>query len=233
MVLFRGVIIMNKYKRFYLLCGFVMLASEVWKQLTLTFTIHGGTYNWWYLPFQLCSLPMYLCLALGFCSNSAWTKAAVNFLMDFGLLGGIFAFFDTSGMHYPTLSLTLHSYSWHILLIIIGITAGLSGSGDYSLKGYVKSAALYGTGCIAATLLNFSLHKYGTINMFYISPFYKMNQKVFRLFADAVGNVSAILLYIAATAAGAGIFHLIWSYRNHYFPNASSKSAAFIGRPKK
>ena len=34
-------------------------------------------------------------------------------------------FFDTSGMHYPLLILTVHSYLWHILLIVTGILSGI------------------------------------------------------------------------------------------------------------
>lgn len=44
--------------------------------------------------------------------------------MDIGLLSGIGAFLDTSGMHYPLPFLTCHSYLWHILLITIGIICG-------------------------------------------------------------------------------------------------------------
>ena len=33
--------------------------SEIWKQLLLTWA-NGGVYRWWYFPFQLCSMPLYL-----------------------------------------------------------------------------------------------------------------------------------------------------------------------------
>lgn len=97
-----------------------MLASELWKQWTLTYAINDGHYIWWYLPFQLCSIPMYICLTLGIlfllsCYTDSSARQTTychissrlqSFLMDFGLLGGIFAFFDTSGMHYGYLPLT-------------------------------------------------------------------------------------------------------------------------------
>ena len=40
----------------------LMFCSEIWKQFTLTFAIGGGSYIWWYFPFQLCSIPMYILL---------------------------------------------------------------------------------------------------------------------------------------------------------------------------
>lgn len=55
---------MKKFRTFFFTCGILMAASEIWKQLTLTFLINHGAYDWWYFPFQLCSIPMYICLIL-------------------------------------------------------------------------------------------------------------------------------------------------------------------------
>lgn len=105
--------------------GIFLLASEILKQLLLTFVVNGGHYNLWYFPFQLCSLPMYLLTIYPFLHTESARNTILGFLSTYNLLGGIAAFFDTSGMHYPLLILTIHSYLWHILLIITGILSGL------------------------------------------------------------------------------------------------------------
>ena len=46
------------------ICGLVLAVSELYKQSFLYFIVSQGRYNWWYFPFQLCSVPMYLCLIL-------------------------------------------------------------------------------------------------------------------------------------------------------------------------
>ena len=117
---------MWKFRRFFLISGILMLASELWKQYTLTFLIGGVSYNWWYFPFQLCSIPMYVCLLLPWVRSRRLRQILTAFLVDFGMLGGVFAFFDTSGMHYGYLPLTIHSFAWHIFLILLGIAAALS-----------------------------------------------------------------------------------------------------------
>ena len=53
---------MKRQNRFFFCCGLILLASEIWKQWTLTFQLNHGVYNFWYFPFQLCSVPMYVCL---------------------------------------------------------------------------------------------------------------------------------------------------------------------------
>ncbi len=55
---------MRKQNHFYLYCGILMLLSELWKQWRLTYILNHRQYNWWYFPFQLCSIPMYLCLVI-------------------------------------------------------------------------------------------------------------------------------------------------------------------------
>ena len=117
---------MYRYKSFFFTCGLVMAVSEIWKQWCLTFLLGQGHYNWWHFPFQLCSIPMYICLMFPWIHSEKLQKIMLVFLMDYGLLGGIFAFFDTSGMHYSYFPLTVHSFTWHILLIILGLAAGFS-----------------------------------------------------------------------------------------------------------
>lgn len=231
---------MKQYKRFFLCCGTAMLLSEIWKQWTLTFYINNGQYIWWYFPFQLCSIPMYVCLLFGLADSEKIQRILLAFLMDFGLLAGIFAFFDTSGMHYHYLPLTAHSYAWHILLIIIGIKAGMTylqlrsksprklfkrrhHSDDYEADyDYRGSCGIY-LGCVLlATIFNLALSPLGTINMFYINPNLPMSQRVFREIAAALGNKIGIAAYIGAAIVGALLFHRIWNAifrcsQNHSF----------------
>ena len=204
-----------------------MTCSEIWKQLTLTFIVEGGSYNWWYFPFQLCSIPMYALLVYPWIRGRYARLTLLSFLMCYCMLGGIAVFADTSGLHYPLPSLTLHSYLWHILLIILGIIAGgtyirllrsnrknslffRTVAAMFPLRPFIYSTGLYLACCLIAELLNLSLDRLGTINMFYINPDYQMQQVLFRDLLPYLGNTGVILLYIASTIFGALIFFLIW-----------------------
>lgn len=205
---------MNKhstlYNNFFFYSGFLMLISEIWKQYCLTYIMNEGTYNWWHFPFQLCSIPMYVCLVLPWCTSARIRGILLSFLMDFGLLGGIFTFLDTTGMYYSYFPLTIHSFAWHILLILIGIRAGLSKECDHSWAGWRKCVCLFLACCLTATLFNLLFHPYGRINMFYISPYYPMGQIVFCDIARLLGNGAGILLYITSIITGSGLMHLLW-----------------------
>ena len=74
---------------FFFVCGILMLCSEIWKQLTLTVAIGGGKYIWWYFPFQLCSIPMYILLVYPWLRRRNARLTLLAFLMSYSLLGGI------------------------------------------------------------------------------------------------------------------------------------------------
>ena len=111
--------------KLFFITGIIMLISEIIKQLLLTFIIGGGKYNWWYFPFQLCSIPMYMLLIYPWIKRRMAKLSMLCFLMSYTLLSGMMAFADTSGMRYPLAILTVHSYAWHILLILIGTASGI------------------------------------------------------------------------------------------------------------
>ena len=207
--------------RLFFLCGLLMLGSEIWKQLTLTFQLGRGQYNWWYFPFQLCSIPMYILLVYPWIRRERIRHVLLTFLMCYSLLGGIAVFADTSGLHYSLPSLTLHSYLWHILLILLGIFSGtvcIKSFGNRSaLRAFAGSTGLYLLCCLAAEIMNLSFDRLGTINMFYINPDYRMQQIIFHNLSFLIGNLPAIFLYIAATILGAFLLFLPWMLFARFF----------------
>ena len=44
-------------------CGVLLALMELYKQAFLYVIEFHGHFDWWYFPFQLCSIPMYICLA--------------------------------------------------------------------------------------------------------------------------------------------------------------------------
>lgn len=184
----------------FLITGIVMLACETAKQLILT--LYGDGYQFWYLPFQLCSIPMYAAVLAGAVKKGNFTDACESFIGTFGLLAGIMAFFDTSGFHYDIPILTVYSYVWHILLIMLGIYANVV---RRSFR-FIPPMLIFLVSAGIAELINY-ICRNELINMFYINPKYMMAQIGFRMLVEPLGNTAAILIYIAGIAVGAGIIN--------------------------
>lgn len=183
--------------------------SELLKQVLL-YTHYGLSDCLWYFPFQLCSFPIYL-LPVYLKTKS---RTLETFIIDFSLLGGIFAFLNQSGMHYDLPILTFHSYAWHILMIVMGFYMLKHASSKPAWGDFLKAAVLLLAMAAIATVLNLALAPYGSINMFYISPLHHMNQIVFKDIALYIGDAAARALYLAMIIAGGAGVHAAARFAN-------------------
>ena len=194
--------------------GFLIL-TEVYKQLFYYYVMPPvGQYTWWIFPFQLCSLPMYLCIALLFIKNEKVKSFLYEFLFTINMFGGIVSFCEPSGLNHPYLSLTLHAYIWHMLLIFIGLYLYFSKRACITAKGYLKAIAVFGISCIVAQILNISLRNKPGLNMFYISPYVQSPLAVFSTFYAKYGWFVNMILYILALCIGSAIiYYLFYLFR--------------------
>lgn len=191
------------------LCGVVLGISELYKQLFLYYVVNDGRYDWWYFPFQLCSLPMYFCLLLPWIPSGRMKRIICTFMQDFHLLGGIMALAEPSGLLHPYWFLTLHGFFWHFILIFISLFIGFCGQSELTVRGYFKTLPLFGICCLIASFINISAHTLGDANMFYISPYYPSGQVVFHQVSLALGIMAGNLIYLFSICLGGLICHMV------------------------
>lgn len=200
----------DKQNRILLLClGIFLLLTEVYKQLFYVFVIGQGSYVWWVFPFQLCSVPMYLCFICGFCKNEKFNSWLYEFMFAFNFFGGIITFIEPSGINHPYITLTLHAYIWHMLLIFIGFYLFFSKRACKNWKGYFKGLAVLGVLVVIAQIINVCMQGIGGANMFYISPYAGSNLAFFGEFYAQHGWLANMCLYLLGLVlAGAIIYYI-------------------------
>lgn len=203
--------------RVLVFCGLLLALAEGYKQTFLYFIVFQGSYNWWYFPFQLCSVPMYLCLALPLFPKGTIRQAILVFLRDFGLLGGIMALLVPEGFLWEYVSLTAHGFLWHFLLIFIGCYIGFSRIVDTPKPaGLFSALPVYFICCLIATAVNLAVQAkfwpYSYANMFYINPCFPSEQAVFHTIALTFGTPVGLAAYLLATVAGALLIHRFWDW---------------------
>lgn len=194
--------------------GALLAMMELYKQGFLYLIVNGGQYNWWYFPFQLCSVPMYLGLIYGLLPDSAPRsvfKIIPTFLQDFGLLGGIMALAVPDGLLHPYWTLTLHGFLWHFILIFLGLYCKQKGLAESGSQGFLRILPLYFVCCAIAAAINtavqMTVYPCGYADMFYINCFFPSEQPLFHQISLAVGNVWGHLVYMLASCAGAYLIH--------------------------
>ena len=189
--------------------GFLIL-TEVYKQLFYFYVMDTpGQYTWWIFPFQLCSVPMYLCIIVLFIKNEKVKSFIYEFLFTINMFGGLVSFCEPSGLNHSYLTLTLHAYIWHMCLIFIGLYLYFSKRACNNPKGYLKALPIFGGLCVIAQMFNIFLRKPG-LNMFYISPYVQSPLAVFETIYANYGWLVNMVLYLFAICLGSAIVYYLF-----------------------
>ena len=189
--------------------GIFLAATEIYKQLFYFYHIGDHAYQWWIFPFQLCSVPMYLCLIAPFLREGKVQSAMYHFMTTFNLLGGLIAFAEPSGLIHGYWTLTLHAFVWHMVLVFVGFYLIASGRGAKTMKDYGSSVILFLCLAAAAFLINLIFWDVsgGSIKMFYVGPA-TSPIIVFKQISEACGWFVCDLVYLPALCAGAFLVFL-------------------------
>ena len=200
----------DKGNRILLLtCGFFLLISEVYKQLFYYYFMGEHSYQWWIFPFQLCSVPMYLCIIAPLLKPGKVQKGMYNFMMIYNLLGGFMAFVEPSGITHEYWTLTLHAFIWHMMLVFVGLYLAFSNRAGKTMADYKAASVTFLCLSVMAFCINliFWNASEGTINMFFVGP---RNSPliVFEWIAETFGWYVSTALYLPVVCLGAFLFFL-------------------------
>lgn len=189
--------------------GMFLVITEVYKQCFYYFYRENHEYNFGIFPFQLCSVPMYLCIIAAFLKPGKIQNGIYGFMTTYNLLGGIMAFIEPSGITHSYWTLTLHAYLWHMSLIFIGIYLILSGRFAKTKKDYLHATVTFIVLCALAFAINLTFWDVsgGNINMFFVGP-RNSSLIVFKQISQQFGWYISTLLYIPTVALGAFIVFL-------------------------
>ncbi len=189
--------------------GGLLVAFEVYKQFFYTYVIGGGAYQWWIFPFQLCSVPMYLCIIVPFLKEREVKHSMYEFMLAFNMMGGFIAFLEPSGLVHEYWTLTIHAFVWHLMLVFVGLYLGFSKRAGRRISDYKKAVSVFLILCALAFAINlvFWQASSGTIKMFYIGPAISPIL-VFKSIATKYGWYVNTPIYVFALCLGAFIFYL-------------------------
>lgn len=189
--------------------GSFLMLTEVYKQLFYYYYIGNGSYQWWIFPFQLCSIPMYLCIIAPLLKKGKMQAGLYNFMCTFNLLGGFMAFVEPSGIVHEYWTLTLHAFIWHMMLVFIGFYLIASKRFPKTKKDYLYAVVTFVALCAIAFCINLIFWKAasGDINMFYVGP---RNSPlfIFNTIAQKFGWYVCTLVYIPVVSLGAFLIFL-------------------------
>ncbi len=184
----------------------VLIASEIFKQLFLFYVIEDHTICWGEFPFQMCSMPMYLCPIAVFCNNDRVKRAVYGFMMCFNLLGGFAGVFEPSGVFLEQVPLTVHAIAWHYSLVFLAFYIIFSHRAGHTKEDYFDIVKLFVILCFIAFVINtlIGITVGAEANMFFVGP-NPTTIIVFKSIAAKFGWVASTVIYIPVASIAAGV----------------------------
>lgn len=197
----------GKEERFLFRTGLVLFVLECAKQVFIFRVLNRAEYyNWWYVPFQLCSVPMYLCLCLPFLKEPQ-KQTVYGFLSSYAFIGTLCALVYPEDMLREYWFLSVHGFLWHGILLGISLTCRRITV--HSGAGFRPVFLLFCVLCVCAELINtagYCLHTAGSApDMFYISPFLPAEQPVFSTIGRSFGRGPEIIVYLGVLSLGSSL----------------------------
>ena len=199
----------SKKQRVIVCFGIALAVIEVLKQLIMNQIFES--YSWSDIPFQLCSVPMYLCLLYPFIKKCRRTFEL--FLGSFGMLGAIVAFAIPYDVFSGYLFLSIQSIVWHELLLILGLycVVVLNKKEEPGVKDFRNNATLYLILALIAIGINALLwgKSSGTANMFFLGPSKPCVMILDDIYEKCGWGVESIVMICCSEAAGALILLVV------------------------
>ena len=215
--------------RILFVTGFVLLVLEVLKQMYLMMISGGGSYDWWYFPFQLCSVPMYLCLLLPFVKGPV-RSSFLTFMSGYTFVSALAALIYPEDILHAAPPLMFHGFLWHAVLLFISLLIFMTGAYDVSARGLLRSAVLFLVLCAIAVVINVlaepvmqtgnAAHSYAA--MFYLNPYHISPQPIVNSVQKTAGIPAGLIIYVFAIAAVSSLVTLLLSYLCSHIVPASN-----------
>lgn len=206
--------------------GWILVILEMYKQLFLYCIVNDGAYDWWYFPFQLCSVPMYLCILLPFMKAQP-RNTCLTFIGGYTFISAAAALIFPEDFLRPYLSLTIHGFVWHGLLLFISMLILFTGVVDRSARGLIRAAGLFAVFCIIAVAVNTAVEPlmhsiraahsavaHNWAAMFYLNPYHISPQPIVGSVQNALGIPAGLVLYALCIIAAGSIVVLTGKRQN-------------------
>ena len=206
--------------------GVILTLSEVFKQLFYFYVMKDNAYSWGDFPFQLCSIPMYMCLIAPWLKPGRVQRGMYSFMVLYNLLGGAISFTEPSGLLLDHWFLTVHALIWHMSLVFIGLFICFSKRGGNQRSDYRGATVTFLVLAVTAFGLNCFV-QYGLndhMNMFFVGP---GNSPiiVFSQFSEWFGWYISTPIYLFAVCLGAYIvFCIVYLCQHRHLPFVKKKT---------
>ncbi|MDD3389504.1 MAG: YwaF family protein [Bacilli bacterium] len=165
---------MSRLDLFTLRFGVLLLSIEIVKQIYFA-NLFIGQYQFYLLPFQFCSVPMFVCLIAPLLKPGYFKKMLYDFLSLFMFIAGFAVMVFPTTVYTQAVYICFHTMIWHGGMAAVGIYIMTARRVGTSFKQWLRGGLLLSGFVLVATLTNILIHYFGRPEMqgfkaFFLDP---------------------------------------------------------------
>lgn len=155
----------------------IMASLELLKQFSSSASVAGGeiifSYNWYDIPFQFCSTPLYILPLVVVLKDGKVRDAAIMFLISFSAVAGITVFLTPETVYSTSAFLNVQTMVHHGIQIFFGIYLTFRYKRKMTFKNFLGCTLMFLILSGVAFYLNIWIYKnHGcVVDLFFISPY--------------------------------------------------------------
>ena len=202
------------FRKVLLVVSLVMIGLELYKQLIWSYNAVTDTwkYNWYFFPWQFCSVPMYAMLITALAKEGKFRDFMISFLATFSLFAGLVVMLYPGDVFQCMIGINIQTMVHHGSMVVIGVFMFVSGRVKMQHKTVLKGAAVFAV-CVAVALVyNIAFHFIDPsvgANMFFIGPYVPCPTPVLSLFWGIVPYPVFLLIYLTGFILASYVILLI------------------------
>lgn len=171
-------------------------------------------YQWYAAPFQLCTMPIYVCLICLFLNKCKVRDALLSFVAYTTILGSIASAIIPDQLFVSDILVNIHAMFLHLGSLVVSVYLLMSGEVKINIKSLFMGLAVFLIVVILANILNIVIYNSGilngeTFNMLYISPYFESTLPVFDSIYNSVPYVVFLALYVVALSLGSYVIFIV------------------------
>ncbi len=198
-------------KRVFAWYGFLTLLFELTKQLMWSVRETDGMisweYSWYSAPFQFCTMPLYICLALCFLKRGKLSAYLYSFLAFYSVISMTLVMLFPGNVFSGSVIINIHTMLLHGGGLVVAMFVIVNRLTELTVKSVLRGAAVFLCLTVSVLALNIIVECSGInhgaeFNMFYISPYYPCRLPVFSRVWELVPYPLFLLSYIFSVCFG-------------------------------
>ena len=208
--------------------GITAFILELLKQLIWSFNLDSVSnlvswdYTWYAAPFQLCTMPIYVCLICLFLKKCKFRDYLLSFIAFVTILGSISTMILPDSCFVSDTLVNVHTMWLHMGSFVVSVYLIISKEVKLEILSVKKAWLVFLNFVGVALLLNIGIYKSGilngeTFNMFYISPYFVSSLPIFNIIQENVPYILFLLIYVVALMLGAFIIYLICKFISIFY----------------